>query len=112
MNSIKINGVTISNTESKQNISVVNGKVIINGKEVSDINKIEDKEINIIIDGEVESVKTDSGNIQCNTANKVESYNGDIIIKGDVNGDVNTYNGNVSATIIKGSVSTVNGNIK
>lgn len=58
MNNITINGKTISH--SGGSISISNGKVVIDGVEVSDLDSIQEKQIFINITGDVE---TKNGNI-------------------------------------------------
>ena len=107
-------------------ISVINGKVFIDGKEV----KLEDqKTINISIDGVVDNlsvdvcsslqvkghvntIKTASANVIChNVDGNINTTSGDVDCE-DVKGSVQTVSGDVSAKIINGDVKTVSGDIK
>lgn len=104
---ITINGKTYSGN----NISISGNKVYIDGKMADNEH---DKEINIIVNGNVESLDVDNCNkIQitgdCKTA---KTTNGDLDIAGNISGDVSTTNGNVDCQNVHGNVSTKNGNIK
>ncbi|CAL7908687.1 hypothetical protein HMPREF1049_0118 [Fusobacterium necrophorum subsp. funduliforme ATCC 51357] len=107
---IVTNGKIIINGKeyTGKNISIINNKVMIDGKEYQE----EEKEIHITIHGDVESldidycseisihgnaktVKTMSGDVECNI----------------VEGNVSTMSGNVIAKEIRGDVNTMSGNI-
>jgi len=104
---ITINGKTIN--MSGDNIIISNGKVLIDGKDVTpDAKKIDIKVTGNIetldvdtcdrihIEGEVYTVKTMSGEVVC----------------GDIKGDVKTMSGDVSADVITGKVKTMSGDIR
>ena len=78
------------------NLSIVNNKVYIDGKEFEDLDLIESKEIIINIDSNVSSLEVDN----CSSIN----------VSGEV-GKINTTNGNISCSSISGNVKTVNGNV-
>jgi hypothetical protein len=107
---IIINGSIVNSSFGNySNVVISNGKVIIDGKDLTP----ESKEINIQITGDVQKIEIDNCNQlkingKCNT---VSSHNGNIEIEGDVLNSVSTHNGNVSCKNIAGSVSTKNGNI-
>lgn len=92
------------------NIVVNNGKVIIDGKDVTPDSKV----INIQVDGNVDMLQVDNcDKMEINgDANSAKTTNGNISISGSVKGDVQTTNGNVVCGQVGGSVSTKNGNIK
>jgi hypothetical protein len=102
---IIINGVSYSGNS----VTILNNKVIIDGKSVESNDKI----INIEVNGNIDSLDVDN----CESikvkgdVGKVKSTNGNVKIEGSVNGDVSTTNGNISCFDVKGSVSTKNGNI-
>lgn len=118
--------ITINNGSfSGNNVSIVNGKVYIDGKDVTP----DAKEIYIAVQGDVESidvgacndfevignvgsVRTGSGNLKCgNVGGGAQTGSGDIECE-TINGNVQTGSGNVEATTINGSVKTGSGNIK
>lgn len=132
--SYKMNMATItlnSATFRGKTVSIINGKVFVDGKECVDTDKISDKEINIVISGDVEgaisidscnSVKvtgnvgqlqTTSGDVQIDgsVTGSVTTTSGDINIGGNVHENVRTVSGDVSADTISGNVSTVSGDI-
>ena len=95
---------------SGRNISVNNGNVIIDGKSI----EIEEKEINISVTGNIDSLKVTSCNeLQIKGyVNTVETTSGDIDIEGNVSGNVKTVSGDVRCEYITGDVKTVSGNIR
>lgn len=107
MNTISINGVTITQSGS---VVVSNGKVFVNGKDVTP----DAKEVNIEISGNVEKLHVDA----CTKvsikgdAGVVSTTSGDVEIGGNVSGSVQTVSGDVDCGNIGGSVSTVSGDIK
>lgn len=104
---IIINGKTISG----KNISVSGNKVIVDGKEVSDLE--EQKVINIEVTGDIQTLQSGNGSVSVKgDVGSIETVNGDIEIEGDVKLNIKTVNGDVSCGAVGGSVSSVNGSIK
>ena len=107
MNTISINGVNIS---SSGNITVANGKVFVNGKDVTP----DSKEINISVVGDIEQLKVDA----CNkisiegSVKSISTQSGDVEVTGDVDGSISTMSGDVDCGHIQGSVSTMSGDVK
>ena len=66
------------------------------------------------ISGDVNSVKTSSGDVEISGSNSgsVKTSSGEVEIGGNVGGDVETSSGNVRCGNIQGRVSTNSGNIK
>ena len=97
------------NAYSGNSVVVTNGKVIIDGKDVTP----DAKEINISVQGDVAELKVDACNKVSVTGN-VGSFSGrtgDVEISGDVSGDVQTTTGEVSCGAVSGSVSTSTGDV-
>lgn len=97
-------------------ISIINGKVLVDGKPLDQLNvsDVNEKEINITIQGEVDHIDIDycnritvNGNVK-----RVKTNQGDIDITGDVDGDVHTNMGDVTCGNIKGDCHTNMGNIR
>lgn len=66
MNQICVNG-KVYTVSSSNSISITNNKVIVDGKEITDFDSIEEKEINIQISGDINSVVVSGKTtIQCN----------------------------------------------
>jgi hypothetical protein len=117
---ITINGVSYTGSS----ISISNGVVSINGKNVTPHDKIIDITVTGNIDdlrvdscqkidvtGNVKNVDTVSGDVRCgNVSGNVETTSGDIKC-GNVGGDVETVSGDVEANEIKGKVSTLSGDV-
>ena len=107
MNTISINGVNINASGS---ITVSNGKIIVNGIDVTP----DAKEINIVINGDTDKVSVDS----CNTfkaigkIGSIKTMSGNVDIEGDVEGSIQTMSGDVDCYNIGGSVKTMSGDIK
>lgn len=110
-----------------RNIVINNGKVVIDGKDVTP----DGKEINISVVGNIEtinadactkievkgdvrSVKTMSGDVEVtgNVTDSATSTSGDVEVGGSVGGNVKTMSGDVDCGDIKGDVSTMSGDIK
>lgn len=112
-NSVTINGVEVSQSFGEIKSVVQNGKkVIVNGVDIS--NMFGDSlNITLNIDGNVENVKLDNGDVYINgnVTNNVENCNGNIKC-GDVGGSVTNKNGDIKAVNISGAVSNKNGDIK
>lgn len=106
MSTISING----NTYSGNSIVVTNGKVIINGKDVTP----DSKEINIKVDGNIDELKVDVCNkveITGDVSN-VKTQSGDVEISGNVTGSIQTMSGDVDCGTVGGSISTMSGDVK
>lgn len=105
MSTITING----NTYSGNSIIITNGKVVINGKDVTP----DSKEINILVHGNIDELRVDSCNEVSVTGNvtNISTKSGDVIVTGDVDGSVQTKSGNVDCEYVEGSVSTMSGDI-
>ena len=96
------------------NINVINGKVYCNGKPVIDTNDFTEKNIKIVIQGNVEGdVKTDCGDIEVTgNCRSVISTSGDINIKGSVGMSVKSTSGDITCGEVRGDIQTVSGDIE
>lgn len=121
MATVKFNGQTYVGS----NITITNGRVIIDGKDETP----EGKHIIIHVDGDIQELSVDachqvtvngscgtarsvSGDIKCGEVKgDVDTTSGDVKC-GHVNGDVRTNSGDVECGIIVGSVSTKSGDIE
>lgn len=105
MSSVTINGKTYIGN----NIIVSNGKIMVDGKNVTS----DDKVINITVNGNIDSLKVDTCNkleIIGNVTN-VNTVSGDININGDVSGSIQTVSGDVKCKNVGGSINTLSGDI-
>ena len=108
------------------NLTMKNGKCVIDGKSFSGSNiqingnkVIVDGvtqegelvgDINVTVHGDVEMLENTNGNVKANNIGSVKTTNGKVT--GDeISGDVTTVNGDVTARKILGKVTTVNGDI-
>ena len=98
-----------NNSYAGRNITIINGKVTIDGKDVTP----DSKTITIDIVGDVDNISVDS----CQTikvqgdVNSLRTTSGDIEC-GNIGGSVTTVSGDIKAENISGSVKTVSGDIK
>lgn len=108
-----------------KSISILNNKVIVDGKPVE---LEESKVINVSVQGDVEILNVDvcetmnitgnvkklstiSGDVDCgHVEGNVETTSGEVTC-GDVNGSIKTMSGDVVASVVKGDVSTLSGDI-
>ena len=121
MSSIIINGKSYIGS----NVSVSGNKITINGTDVTPDTKIVNITIEgdvdevradycekIIVNGNVKTVSTTSGDIECkDIAGDVKLTSGDVQC-GNVGGSVQTVSGDVKAENVNGSVKTLSGDIK
>lgn len=105
--SVNINGKTYSG----RNIQINGDQVIIDGVVQEGGALI--GPISVTVNGDVESLRTVSGNITVNgSSGSIQSTSGDVEVKGDVVGNVQTVSGDVSCKKVEGDARTVSGNIK
>lgn len=97
-----------------KNMTINNGKITIDGMSIEEWNnRNEILVVNITINGDVESIEADS----CDTisikgnANNVISKNGNVSVSGNIKGNAESKNGNITANTIQGNAETKNGNI-
>lgn len=112
MNTVNVNGKTY-NAPDGCSVSVINNKVYFNGKLAEDFNDWKEKNIEIKVEGNCKEVKVDAGNINIkgNVEGNVNTDAGNISIEGDVIGNVTADCGNISANHISGNATTDCGNI-
>ena len=110
MNTISINGINISGSFSGKSMVIANGKVFIDGQDVTP----NGKEINIEVHGNIDRLKADvcskitvKGNV-----GDITTQSGDIDVEEDVRGSIQTMSGDVDCNQVHGSVHTMSGNIK
>lgn len=91
------------------NLNVKHNKIYIDGKLV----EIEDKVINITVNGNIETLKVDSADTVKVTGNvgELKTMSAPVKITGDILGDVETMSGSVKCNHIQGNVKTMSGNI-
>lgn len=94
-------------------IIIKNNRVWRNGKLVGNFEDCAEREIYISINGDVDKLIVDTGNVTVNgNAGGVTTNCGDVEIAGDVSGNVSTDCGNVSCGNVDGDVTTDCGNIR
>lgn len=106
MSTIVIN----NNSYSGNNIVIKNGRVIVDGKDVTP----EGKEINIVVEGNIEKLSVDACDKLSVNGNvgSIETKSGDVDVTGNVNGNIQTMSGDVDCGDITGSIKTMSGDIK
>lgn len=107
MNTVQINGVTI---QASGNISVQNGKILVNGVDVTP----DAKEINIVVGGNTDKIHVDACNLitVSGRVGDIKTMSGDVEVNGDVDGSISTMSGDVECGNIGGSVKSMSGDIK
>lgn len=107
---IKINGNIVGGNLVGRNVSVINGRVIVDGKDLTP----EEKVINIEVTGNIDLLSADActqisvkGDVKT-----VKTMSGDVDISGNVNGSVSTMSGDVTAQKIEGNASSMSGDIR
>lgn len=105
MNIVKVNGTSFS---GKGTIIVNNGRVIVDGRDVTPDAKV----IRIEVTGNVESLSVDACATLCvnGSVGDVSTQSGDVKC-GDVNGSVSTMSGDVRCGSVGGNVKTMSGDI-
>lgn len=104
---VTINGINI--TGSANSVVIKNNKVYVDGKDVTP----SEKEINIEVHGNVNSINADSVSRIVITGNTeyAKTMSGSIDVHGNVLGDASTMSGDIRCGNINGSVKTISGNI-
>lgn len=108
MSTVRINGTTITGGRS---IVISNGKVLVDGKDVTP----NAKEISIAVTGNIDRLEADVCQKISVTgdAGNIVTQSGDVEIGGSVTGSVQTMSGDVDCGgSIGGSVSTMSGDVK
>lgn len=111
MNSITVNGAKITATGD---ISIVNGKIFVNGENVTPDDK-DKREINIVVTGDTGTIAVDYCQSLSVTGNitDLQSTNSDILVRGIILGNLQTTSGDVQTYGgVGGSVQTVSGDVE
>ena len=106
MSSISINGVNYVG----RNVTISGNKVYIDGVD----NTPDQKEIVIIVNGNLENLKADSCKTIDVTGNVLvlNTMSGDVKVGGNVDGSIKTMSGDVSCGTVGGSINTMSGDVK
>lgn len=108
MNTVTVNGKKYELPNG--NVSVINGVVYCNGKQISETDTA--KEVKIVITGDISNFKCDTGDITVNgNVGSIESDTGNVTVNGDVEGDVTSDTGNIKCGNVGGNATTDCGNI-
>lgn len=95
---IKINGKDVKHSDGLLGNNIVitgNNNVVVNGKSISNLNNLPDKEIKIEITGDVKKLETANGDIKVSgNVSEIKTVNGDVEIGGNVE-KVETLNGDI-----------------
>lgn len=114
MSTFTINGKTFVMDDRIGSINVDNGQVFVNGRTL-DISEFSSAPvINIVVEGPVNSVSTQSGDVTVKgDLGTAKTMSGNVKVDGDVKGDASTMSGDVRvAGSIAGKVKTVSGDIR
>lgn len=111
MSTVIVNGMTF-NVPNGKNVSVIGNKVYCDGKLIEDANKFKDKNIYITVNGDIDELSVDCGDVHVKgNVNTVSCDTGDITIAGNVGGDVTTDTGDIKCGNVSGRVTTDTGDI-
>lgn len=104
---ITINGKTYKGN----NLQISGNQVLIDGKRVDQ--QEDEKVINITVEGNIDTLDVDYCDKLEITGDcgSVTSKNGNIQVKGNVNGDVTNKNGNIVCRNVAGDAETKNGDV-
>ncbi len=91
------------------NIQISGDKIIIDGV-IQNTNDLLVGPINIVVNGNVGSIKTGTGDIKANNVGTITSTTGDITC-GDISGSVTNFSGDINCINIHGNVTTISGDI-
>ncbi len=103
---IRINGVEYGGNS----ISINNDNIVIDGKKI----KVSEKQISIIVTGNIDTIDID----QCENigvtgdVRTVKTMSGDVLVGGNVTGDIKTMAGDVTCADVSGKIKTMSGDIK
>lgn len=101
--SIEVNGDQIRG----KSITIENGEIFVDGE----MKKSElFGDINITINGDVESLENANGTVKANNVGKISTMSGDVEC-GDVSGNVSTMSGDIECDAVAGKVETMSGDI-
>jgi len=106
---ISINGKIYENI--KGTMEITDKGIFVNGQPIEEYK--EPTVVYLIIEGDVECITSDCGDITVHgSAKTINSKNGNVIIKSTVEGNVESKNGNITITGgVNGDVTSKNGNI-
>lgn len=104
---ININGKTYRGN----NVAIINGRVLIDGKEVS--NQSPGPRIDIVVHGNLETLQVDCcDKVKVDgSVGSLSTVSGDVSC-GDVSGDISAVSGDVACGNVQGNISTVSGDIR
>ena len=91
-----------------RNVTIINGKVTIDGVVQGNYT---DQVINVTIEGDVGSIRNDSGDVTAHDVGSIKVGSGDVNCK-NVGGNVMTGSGDVECGDVKGKVQTGSGDIR
>lgn len=106
---VHINGMTFSGS----NLSIVGGKIFVDGKEV-EVKETKTKEIRVTVEGNIETLEVESGSVEIvGNVGNIEITSGNLKVTGDINGNAEITSGNIKVQgKIGGNASVSCGNIK
>lgn len=110
MASISINGINIQSMTAGRSIIINNGKVIVDGQDVTP----DSKTITIEVTGNVDKLSVDAcSKIAINgDSGSIKTQSGDVEVGGQVSGSIQTMSGDVDCGNVLGNISTMSGDVK
>lgn len=112
-NTFSINGQVI-NIPSGGSFSFSNGDIIVGDKSFNLSEFGDDKVVNIVVHGDVDSIDSGFSSVTVNgNVDSVQTVSGSVKVEGEVRGSVKTVSGSVKAAgSIHGNVKTVSGSVR
>lgn len=109
MNNIKSGSCTVNGkTYQGNSISIIDGKVIVDGKVQDEINV---PKIEVTVNGDVGEIHNSSGDVTAQNVGEVTTTSGNVKCK-EVSGSVKTTSGDVECGNVSKSVSTTSGDVE
>lgn len=102
---IVVNGHTVVG----RNVSIVNGKITVDGKLIEFPDA---KEIKIVVEGDLGSLRVDAGDVSVQgSCGEIEVNQGSVTVAGDVKGEIQADQGRVECNDVYADVKVNMGNI-
>lgn len=104
-------GGKISRSYTGNNISIINGEVIVDGVKVDDFGNTNNS-INITVNGHVDKIENEVGDIEVHgDSGTIDLDTGDISIDGDVSGSIYLDVGDIDCGNVSGNIKVDTGDI-
>lgn len=103
--SVVIGGVLYTGNK----VEIKNHQVIVDGEVINSVEKT--PEIHVTVHGDVDIINLGSGVVKARNVDIVNTQSGDVAVGGNVNSLVSTQTGDIICRDITGNINTINGDI-